>query len=296
MKIVQSLWSKPSLKKTHLNSSDRSIGGWSDRKYYYMSWALSCLQFKEFYEEVELVTDRYGYDLLVNKLELPFTNVQVVLDDLDHYHADLWVLGKIFTYGIQQKPFIHADGDVFIWERFDERFENAHLLCQNIEQGFDFYSKCFAEIKNHFHFIPSTLTNSIKKNNQIIAINAGIIGGRDLDLFHEFSKKGFDLVDTNIDKIQNINIGDFNAIVEQFLFYSMAKEQNKKIEYLLSSVNQSYDGLADLAGAPRRIKYVHPVGNYKRVKQIGELVRFHLQTRHPYHYYKIISLLHTYQI
>src|ERR1700730_5036463 len=129
MKIIQSFWSKPSREI----SSDKSMGGWLEKKNNYMSWALSCLQFRSFYDEVELVTDRYGYDLLINQLELPYTNVKIVLDDLNDFHSDLWALGKIYAYSLQDEPFIHADGDIYIWEKFSDKIENAELVAQNIE-------------------------------------------------------------------------------------------------------------------------------------------------------------------
>lgn len=39
-----------------------------------MSWALSCLQLKQSYDKVELVTDSEGAELLINKLHLPYTS------------------------------------------------------------------------------------------------------------------------------------------------------------------------------------------------------------------------------
>jgi hypothetical protein len=68
MKIVHSFWSKPGQSKIKTEFG-RSDGGWLDRKYYYMSWALSCLLFRKLYDKVELVTDKAGEDLLVQKLD-----------------------------------------------------------------------------------------------------------------------------------------------------------------------------------------------------------------------------------
>lgn len=59
MKIVQSFWSKPIQMALSLNNA-RSFGRWRSKKYFYMSWALSCLTFKKHYPTIELVTDEYG--------------------------------------------------------------------------------------------------------------------------------------------------------------------------------------------------------------------------------------------
>ena len=64
-KIVQSYWSK-----AYKNSPN---SGWAFRETHYMSWALSCLQLKQFYDEIELITDSEGADLLINKLHLPYS-------------------------------------------------------------------------------------------------------------------------------------------------------------------------------------------------------------------------------
>ena len=146
MKIVQSLWSKPN---QGLPFSEKNKLGWPDRKYNYFSWALSVLQFKQYYDEVELVTDKEGYQLLIDKLGLPYSRVQVLLDDVNDYPPRLWAIGKIYVYNIQEQPFIHADGDVFIWKKFDERFESAPLVAQHWEGGEyfgRFYSKIFMEM------------------------------------------------------------------------------------------------------------------------------------------------------
>ncbi len=106
MKIIQSFWSKPSYKKKNVKLHDRNNGGWTDKKYNYFSWALSCLQFRKYYDDVELITDEIGYNILIEKLKLPYTKVDVCLDKINHYHEDLWALGKIYAYSIQNTPFI----------------------------------------------------------------------------------------------------------------------------------------------------------------------------------------------
>ena len=45
-----------------------------------MSWTLSCLSLREHYDEVALYTDQKGYDVFINKLHLPYTEVNVVYD------------------------------------------------------------------------------------------------------------------------------------------------------------------------------------------------------------------------
>jgi len=296
MKIVQSFWSKPSKKKSNFKSSDRHAGGWLDKKSNFMSWALSCLQFKKYYDCVELVTDKNGYEILINRLQLPYTDVKIVLDDLKDYHHDLWALGKLYTYGIQDKPFIHADADIYVWEAFDNRINNSKLVAQNIERGFSYYGRIFDNVTKTFNFVPDILLDSQKSNGEIIAVNAGILGGTDLDFFKNYSKTAIEFVERNRDSWDKVNIGLFNTVFEQFLFHALAEQRKIGVEFLLNDVNHTFDGLAELLGAPKKTKFVHTVGAYKRQKQIGDLVAFRMQMDHPEYYYRIIRLLRSYQI
>ncbi len=296
MKIIQSLWVKPSLKKANLNISDRNKGGWIDKKYNYMSWALSCLQFKKYYDKVELVTDTLGYDLLINKLGLPYTKVDVCLDVLNDYHPDLWALGKIYAYSIQNEPFIHADGDIFIYKKFEDSFEKSALIAQNIEQGFRYYDEVFKLLEDNFEYIPNFLRESKIKNNEIVSVNAGLLGGSDLDFIKEYTTEAFKFVDNNTSKLEKINIGMFNTIFEQFLFHSIAEKKGTDISYYLCDVNHAFDGLADFTALPKKGTYIHTVGVYKRMRYIGDLLAHRLLTDYPDYYYKILNLIRTNQI
>jgi hypothetical protein len=107
MKIVQTFWSSPH-PAAHTMGGVENTGGWLSAEYHWQSWALSVLQLRQFYDEVELVTDAAGKAILIDVLALPYTSVQVVLDEaLAAYPHDLWALAKIYAYSIQTEPFIH---------------------------------------------------------------------------------------------------------------------------------------------------------------------------------------------
>lgn len=176
IKILHSFWSKPSLKIQNLHADDRASGGWSDKKYHLMSWALSCLRVKEYYDRIELVTDEKGKDLLIDKLQLPYTKVLIKLNALDKYNPDLWTLSKIYACSIQKEPFIHIDNDVYIWKKFSTDIELAPLVAQNIELNHTFYQDLLNQIENIFT-IPDVIVEERKRTPDIFAANTGIVGG-----------------------------------------------------------------------------------------------------------------------
>ena len=299
MKIVQSLWSKPGQKKNGASFSDANRCGWPDKKYNYYSWALSALQFKKFYDRIELVTDRQGYDLLINKLELPYTDVKVVLDDLNDYDRDLYALGKVYAYGIQEEPFIHVDADIYIWDRFGERLENCSLVCQHKEYGKfynDFYSGIFMEMAHNFDFYPEELDKSINKFDSIIAVNAGIIGGNNYGFFKEYTRKVFEFVDRNLNNLHKINIKLSNTVFEQFLFHALTEEKGENINYFHSDFAFFWNDIADFVGVPDKTRYIHTCGALKNDKHIIHALEYRLQTDYPDFYYRINNLVRTNQI
>lgn len=299
MKIVQSYWSKPCQTRTRSPYRHANACGWPDKRYNYFSWALSVLQFRTFYDKVELVTDRAGYELLIERLQLPYTDVKIVLDDLNGYHEDLYALGKIYAYAIQDEPFIHADGDVAIWERFDKDFEESPLLCQNKEQGDDYnrwYSQVFFEVARNFQYYPKELDRSITKNGGIIAVNAGILGGSNIHFYKYYTKIAFEFIDRNFDRLSSINIKFFNTIFEQFLFYALAEERNEKLSLYKPDYVSFWHDLTDFTGVPNRVKYIHTIGDRKKQKQIVESLEYHLLLNYPEYYFKIINLLRTNKI
>lgn len=300
MKIVQSLWSKPGKKKGGGRIEDANRCGWADKKYNYFSWVLSCHQFRKFYDEVELVTDEAGYDLLVNRLELPYTSVKVVLDELNDYHHELWALGKIYAYSIQDKPFIHADGDVFIWRKFDDELENSSLLCQSKEEGVHFsrmYSQVFLPMLQHFEYYPAAMDRSIGRNGGIKAINAGILGGCNIGFFKSYAAEAFRFIDNNLAHLDKIELSFSSIIFEQFLFSAMIEEQNETLNYFNPRSNVLLNDFTDYTGVPSKIGYIHTPGStLKQRKYLVDALDYRLQTDHPEAYYKTMNLLRTNQI
>lgn len=129
MKLLHSYWSKPYFQ------SEADKGGWSKNIFHYMSCALSCLRFHEFYD-IELITDKAGKELFIDKIGLPYSSVKVELDVLNNYPPYLWAIGKLYSYSIQTTPFIHVDNDIYIWSKFKDNLINAPLIAHNLEVAY----------------------------------------------------------------------------------------------------------------------------------------------------------------
>ncbi|WP_202704083.1 DUF6734 family protein [Flavobacterium sp. UGB4466] len=286
MRIIQSAWAcnKPELLKTN--------SGWLSPEYNLMSWTLSCLQLKQYYPEVVLYCDSVYAKMLIDTLELPYTNVVCNLDVLNKYHPQLWALPKIHSYSQQEKSFLHVDGDVFIWNDFEDRLLSGGLIAQNKEAATDYYEKIMISLELALNFFPSEIQVERKLKKPILAYNAGIFGGNDVSFFKEYASKAFEFVNKNILNLSKINVSSFNIFFEQYLFYCMTQKYKKKVNVLFSETigDNQYKGFGDFARVPYEKQYLHVLGAYKRNEFVCKQMSNRLRQDYPEYYYRIIDL------
>lgn len=289
MKIIQSFWSG-GRNMLHDNF------GWNSPNAHLMSWALSCLNIKNFYEEVELYTDKQGYEILIEQLHLPYTKVHVILDDLEIYPKDLWALAKIKAYSEQSKPFIHIDGDVFIYSKFQDRIHNAQLIAQNAEKATTYYQSKFAYIKKQLTYLPEFININVT-NHPVCSYNAGIIGGKDLEFLKKYCREVFDFVDQNIFGTTHLPkhfLVNFNILFEQIFFYTLSRKEAIPVTCLFDEVFEDngykYDDLGDFTTVPYLKTFLHFIGPIKRNKRACDLLSSVLLRDHPQYFFKIATL------
>jgi hypothetical protein len=289
MKIVQTFWTG-NLQQHPLHNT----GGWLSAEYHWQSWALSVLQLRQFYDEVELVTDAAGKHILIDVLGLPYTSVQVVLDEaLAAYPQELWALAKIYAYSVQTKSFLHVDGDVFIWKRFEDRIEEAPLVAQNFEIDFPFYQAPLRTVQTDFNNIPKCMTAELENQSQIFSCNTGVIGGQDLSIFQEYKNYAFGFIDSNINNLLKVEIKHFNICFEQFLYYCLAKEKGVALNYVIDNQGQfdpTYPGFANFHKVPFDDWYIHCMAEYKRQEVVVRHLSKRLRQDYPNYYYHILRL------
>lgn len=287
MKIIQSYWSKP-YEQSRIGSQ---MGGWCDKMFHYMSCALSCLKLSEFYP-VELITDQKGEEILVDKIGLPYKSVTKVFDTLD-YPTELWAIAKIIAYDLQTEPFLHIDNDVYIWKSFPESIVNGVLCVQSIEETYIHNELFTAEIIENLEYIPNAIIEHRAGSSDRRSVNAGIIGGNDLMFIHEYAKEATRFVEQNAAYVRKLKeLGHFNVVFEQYLFYCMANQQKKNISYLLTDLKDlGYRELVRFWDIPSRASYIHTLASYKRHYVIAEQVAQRLWYEYPEYFYRIHQLI-----
>ena len=290
----------------------RSNGGWLEKEYHYMSWALSCLLLRRYYE-VELVTDAAGKELLIDLLELPYASVSVALNQLDGYHHDLWALGKIYTYSIQHEPFIHVDGDFYLRGRLGEPALRAALLTQTkipIDNAGFYYFLNYLKNNTRQH---TRIFPALGSGNSFEGLyNPGVIGGNDARFLSQYAGAVLQYVHENADLLSKslefvlrdstINphvtnpLDLLNAILEQYTFARMAQQAGIRVTCLHEEKGSTKFLNASFFNCNQSPLYVHPVHHFKKDLNVCRQVAFKLRQSFPEYYYKIKHLVKTFQI
>ncbi|UUF15760.1 MULTISPECIES: DUF6734 family protein [Flavobacterium] len=284
MKIIQSFWSGN-------ETNFANDAGWYSYKYNWLSWILSCHQLVNYHDEVELYTDQFGYKILIEELKLPYTKVHVLLDEINNYPKDLWAVSKVKTFEMQKEPFIHVDGDVYVWESLNEKFKNSGLITQNLELTTSYYRKHWEVIYPHLRFMPDEL-KKYSDGESNFACNMGIIGGNNIDFFQKYCKKSIEFVDNNIRVWPNIEGQYFNLFFEQVLFYQFANQSNQKIDFLFPETpkDNEYLGFADFDKIPNKT-YLHLLGVYKKQRPVCKALEIYTMKHYPEQYTALMRLI-----
>lgn len=285
LNIVQSFYLFPSE-----SEPIRQSLGFLSPEFHWMSWCLSCLQIVKLYHSVTLYTNELGKEVLIDQLKLPYSNVVITENT---YPAKLWAMNKIHTYSLQQEPFLHVDGDVFLWKELGEEIQTAELIAQNVEVNDGFYRSILKEFQNHEIVLPGPIAEISNTNKVIRSCNAGFFGGSDLAFFKDYTKLAMSFVELYQEKLNNVIHKDVNMVFEQLFFYYMAEERNKHIEYVLEDEisDMTYPGIVNFLDVPHKTKFIHMLGSYKKSEEACKMLAKRLRTDYPDYYYNILEQL-----
>lgn len=291
MKIVHSFWSKPAFHAEQAYSNARKWGGWLSVKHALLSSCFSCLRAQRHHSRIELHTDDAGFDLLINKLQLPYDTVVLSLNVLESANHRLWVLGKFIAYKNQYGPFVHIDNDVYLWKTLILKDAAKPLLTQSRYRINESFRNSLSEVFEHFSYIPECVRIQ-GVPDEIIVGNAGIIGGSDVDFFQEYCCLTADFINRNALGLTKVNLGHFNTILDEYLFACFAKEKNREISYLINApIDDPFKAVLQLHLVPFIDKYVHLVGFAKQNKYACEQLELRLAYEFSGYYKKAVAVI-----
>jgi hypothetical protein len=268
MRAVWSFWTKPFI--TH----HREV--WLSERHHLLSWILSVASVSAHYKETALVTDDAGADLLVDRLGLQFGEVSTTLNSLDGADSGWWVLGKLWAYRQQTKPFVHLDSDVYLWRRLSPELEQAAVFGQNPEwfpSNDGWYRPEFFDgvVRSVGGWLPEEWRWYIaQKKNE--AICCGILGGNDVRFISRYADAAIMMIDHPANQAAWASIGNVigdNILVEQYMLAACVEFYREQLRhpgvaYVFESTNEAFD-----ESAAARVGYTHLIGGAKANRAIA---------------------------
>ena len=244
--------------------SEDPTGGWLSVRHNLMGWALSAFSIHKQQGSVQLCTNSAGAEVLIGDLQLPYQSHALIFDD---YHTEFQGYGflkKIHCYALQQQPFIHIDGDAFLFRPLPQSLSTAPLVAQNYEYNHACYEDMYNIVKVHFPHIPVWLQPNA--NGYVSAANTGVVGGQDWDFYEILEQEILYFLEKNRDFLHLASPTiDFCVFLEQAFFQLLADAKKIEVGYVLDEqidalLNYRLDRFQDL---PQDCGYLHLM-NYKR--------------------------------
>jgi hypothetical protein len=295
MRAVWSFWSKP---------FEAYYGRiWGKPLHHMLAWGLSVRTASRYYPETVLITDLPGKNLLVDRLGLRFSEVSTELETLNDADACWWMLGKLLSYSLQDRPFVHLDTDVFLWKPLPEYLHDAPVFTQHPE-GF------WANDANYHpeHIEAAFAAQSLKlpvewewtRSNRryLPAENCGIVGGSDVNFLRHYARTAIDLIlrEENTAAWATLqNRQNYNVVLEQFFLSACAEFHSSlrtsrfhgvRIEHLFPTGTAPFD-----PGHTARAGYTHLIAGAKSHPGVGRRLEERVRREDPSYFRRCETVL-----
>jgi hypothetical protein len=213
------------------------------------------------FDEVELYTDNWGYALMEGIEGLPINfKVNNRLEEISKVNPYFWAYAKIHTYSIQDKPFLHIDNDVYMWNGLKKEHKESRLLFQSKElfkkPGYGYYDL----LKPIYNKAPKKVSELVEVKD--FAYNCGVCGGWDLEFFKKWREwsEGYIFAPEN-QRLFFVEHTDMlihqNLFHEQYFCSSLIKKKG-----LRNQVNVLGEEIHDIS--KNGYKYTHLWGTTKK--------------------------------
>lgn len=249
-RAVHSLWLKP--------AGDGHVGFNSEASLV-NSTTLSLFLAKKLFKTVGLVTDTKGKELLIDKYNLPYDDVDTSLDTISNIDKRHWAIGKIVACSLQKEPFLHLDSDVFLFKKLPKECLDADAFFQNKENldSYPYYNYLLNRAKNFYN---SPLWDYDRK----VAYNCGVIGLNNLSV----TKKWLDDCLEYIKYYENDNVDsehDISSLIfEQYRIVELLEIKKYDVKFLEEGyINDD---------RAKELGYSHMISSAKRLEKVEKAI------------------------
>lgn len=288
MKYVHSLWSTPSKKDNFDNKFDIK---YLLKNFY--SYLFSTLLIKKLGYKIDLYCDEHSFDIYSL---IPYDNIQIVDFDSDGIDSKFWIWGKIKTQSIINEPFIHIDGDVFMFrDIIENNLSSYSAVIQHVENektmGNDFYE---TYLSSTYPYVKTNELNNINWNKyNFTAYNCGVVGFSDMKLKNGYVNKVKEILlnlsnDIEFQSFRKKYDGMF-LIAEQSYLYHYLNELNVKPFEIIPYSEIEKNNFNWFNNIPNKIGYCHMWAYSKYKPEVIEQIKFKIKNFFPEYYDRIIK-------
>lgn len=275
MKYIHSLWSRD------LDNIDYIINNFNN-------YLLSALLVKKHGHNIELYCDEKSYNFYSL---IPYDKINVINYNDDNISNNYWVWGKIKPQLLINEPYVHIDGDVFLFKDVIDKnkFNNSDLVIQSIEN-----EKTVGDGYNRFYLEPDNPFVKYKEHRidwdkySKIAYNCGVIGFNNIDFKNKYCNKVRDLLKSLTNDVNfsyNHTHGCVHILSEQSLLYYMAMEENMKPMILIPHNENKKNDYVWESKIPKKIGYCHMWSDTKYNPIVKEKIKNKIINLFPEHKY-----------
>lgn len=266
---------------SYICNEERSPSGYNSFEDMCACLSLASNVAKKHFKKMELITNSYAASIFIDKLQLPFTTVKTEFDNWKHLPQIFWGFGKVKSYQMQDEPFCHIDGDVFMWDKLPNDMLDAKLIFQSCETPFISGYGWYVPLLSLADRLP-VYPQIIKDNPVKMAFNCGICGANDLEIIQDWYKASshYVLGEQNWPIIQRSSMAIHqNLLHEQYFISSICKSKgylpNKEVRFLLNT-----NTILEDCYRPER-KFTHLWGTTKKDVKNMNKVWARLHTDYP---------------
>lgn len=287
MRFIQTFWTSGRDPKTH-------SFGWPSPEFNIISWVLSCLSIRKHYDNLELYTDKEGYSLLIGELNLPYTRVHLIYNERLCL-AKNWAYAKIKTYSLQDRPFLHIDGDFYLPHPLRNSILTAPIVAQNRELGASYYEAMLANIRSHQNLAFPQCVMAMYAEKSISSFNMGIFGGHNIEFIQRYCKDAMSFVDENGINNSELAIADLecNLFFEQIVFAAKADYEHEKVfpvwNKTVLDFGYTAQDFCDLDHWDEK-DFLHILGGHKRSIHTCKMLANVLIREYPVYFDKIAEI------
>ena len=293
MKYVQSIWSKPSL--INPDKVDNSL----DVKFFYKnlySYLMSVLFLKK-YGKVELYCDEKSYE---HYSILPYDKIHIIDFEEDGVSEKFWIWSKIKVHELMDEPYIHVDGDVFLFKDiFKDVFKKHTAVVQSVENKYNMGMSFHNTYEKSLDGIEKIPIDIDWNKYGLTAYNCGVVGFSNMEVKNEYvhlAKKSLQLASKHHDfgSIRKKYDGLF-LLIEQSLLYLVLSDNNiKPFEVLCENeINRRIKIGLNWMDIGNKIGYAHYWGLTKYNDDTILRIKKRIKNYFPEYYY-IIEKIESY--